>query len=105
MTPRGELVRSYSEKVIADWLFRMGIRYIYERPVFDLRGRRVAVPDFYLPDFGVCVEYWGLVGKDRGYEELMALKTKRYLRSGSGGCPSTPATYATSALRSGPDPS
>ena len=82
MTLRGEVVRSYSEKVIADWLFRRGIRYAYERPVFDSRGRRVGVPDFYLPDFGVYVEYWGLVGRDRGYEDRMARKIERYLRSG-----------------------
>ena len=48
MTLRGEVVRSYSEKVIADWLFRREIRYAYEQPVFDPRGRRVGVPDFYL---------------------------------------------------------
>ena len=82
MTLRGEVVRSYSEKVIADWLFRRGIRYAYEQPVFDPRGRRVGVPDFYLPGYGVYVEYWGLVGADRGYENRMALKTERYLRNG-----------------------
>lgn len=82
MTLRGEVVRSRSEKVIADWLFRRGIRYAYERPVFDPRGHRVGVPDFYLPDFGVYVEYWGLVGADRGYEKRMALKIERYLRNG-----------------------
>ena len=66
MTPRGEVVRSRSEKVSADWLFRRGIRYAHEQPVFDPRGRRVGVPDFYLPDFGVYAEYWGLVGADSG---------------------------------------
>ena len=82
VTLRGEVVRSYSEKVIADWLFRRGIRYAYEQPVFDPRGRRVGVPDFYLPDYGVYVEYWGLVGADRGYERRMARKIERYLRNG-----------------------
>ena len=82
MTLGGEVVRSHSEKVIADWLFMRGIRYAYERPVFDSRGRRVGVPDFYLPDFGVYVEYWGLVGADRGYMRRMALKMERYRRNG-----------------------
>ena len=82
MTLRGEEVRSKAEKVIADWLFRRGIRYAYEQPVFDPRGRRVGVPDFYLSDYGVYVEYWGLVGADRGYERRMALKTEGYLRNG-----------------------
>jgi hypothetical protein len=82
VTLRGEVVRSHSEKVIADWFFRRGIRYAYERPVFDPRGHRVGVPDFYLPDYGVYVEYWGLVGADRGYDKRMARKTERYLRNG-----------------------
>ena len=81
-TLKGELVRSYSEKVIADWLFTRGIRYVYEHPVFDSRGRRVGVPDFYLPDFRVYLEYWGLVGADKGYEKHMARKMERYLRNG-----------------------
>ena len=75
-------MRSHSEKVIADWLFRKGIRYVYEHPVFDSRGRRVGVPDFYLPDFRVYLEYWGLVGADKGYEKHMARKMERYLRNG-----------------------
>ena len=82
MTLRGEVVRSRSEKVIADWLFRRGIRYAYERSVFDSSGHRMGVPDFYLPDFGVYVEYWGLVGADRGYERRMTRKIERYLRNG-----------------------
>ena len=82
VTLKGEVVRSGAEKRIADWMFRHGVRYEYERPVFDPRGFCVGVPDFYLPDYGVFVEYWGLAGKDRGYEERMALKIERYLRSG-----------------------
>ena len=82
LTLRGEVVRSNSEKVIADWLFRRGIRYAYEQPIFDPRGRRVGVPDFYLPDYGLYVEYWGLVGTDRGYERRMERKKERYLRNG-----------------------
>ncbi len=82
VTLKGEAVRSVAEKRIADWLFRHGVRYEYERPIFDPWGSCVGVPDFYLPDFGVYVEYWGLVGIDRGYEKRMALKIKRYLRNG-----------------------
>ena len=82
VTLKGEAVRSGAEKRIADWLFRHSVRYEYERPVFDPRGSCVGVPDFYLPDHGVFVEYWGLAGKDRGYEDRMARKTERYLRNG-----------------------
>ena len=55
VTLRGELVRSYSEKVIADWLFRRGIRYFYERPVVDRHGFVIGKPDIYLPKFGMFV--------------------------------------------------
>ena len=82
VTLRGELVRSRSEKAIADWFYRNGVRYVYEYPAFDSRGRRVGVPDFYLPDFDVYVEYWGLAGADRGYDKRMARKTERYFRNG-----------------------
>ena len=82
VTLKGEAVRSGAEKRIADWLFQHGVRYVYEQPVFDSRGSCVGVPDCYLPDYGVYVEYWGLVGADRGYEKRMALKIERYLRNG-----------------------
>ena len=78
VTLKGEAVRSGAEKRIADWLFQHGVRYEYERPVFDPRGSCVGVPDFYLPDFGVYVEYWGLVGVGMGYEERMFRKMKLY---------------------------
>lgn len=42
----------------------------------------MGVPDFYLPDFGVYVEYWGLVGADRGYEKRMARKMELYWGNG-----------------------
>ena len=84
MTLRGEVVRSRSEKVIADWFSANGIRYAYEYPAFDRRGSVIGRPDFYLPDYSVYVEYWGLVGVDRGYEKRMARKTERYLRNGVG---------------------
>ena len=82
VTLRGEEVRSKAEKVIADWLYQHGVRYSYEHPAFDAWGSCVGVPDFYLPDFGVYVEYWGLVGADRGYARKMERKKERYLRSG-----------------------
>ncbi len=82
MTLRGEVVRSYSEKVIADWLFRRGIRYVYEYPAFDRRGSVISRPDFYLPDYGVHVEYWGLAGTERKYDKTMMWKASQYRRNG-----------------------
>ena len=82
VTLKGEAVRSGAEKRIADWLFQHGMRYEYERPVFDPRGSCVGVPDFYLPDYGVYIEYWGLVGTDRDYERTMRWKLGLYRRIG-----------------------
>ena len=82
VTLRGELVRSYSEKVIADWFYRNGIRYAYEHPAFDRRGSVISRPDFYLPDYAVYVEYWGLAGTGKGYDRTMMWKTEQYQRNG-----------------------
>lgn len=46
-TERGELVRSKSEKILADKLFKMGVPYFYELPL-KLKGYGKVVPDFTL---------------------------------------------------------
>ena len=51
---KGEWVKSRAEKLIADYFFRNGIAYQYEKSRVGLK------PDFYLTEFGIYVEYWGL---------------------------------------------
>ena len=82
VTLKGEVVRSYSEKVIADWFYRNGVRYAYEYPAFDRRGSVISRPDFYLPDYGVYVEYWGLAGVSLRYDTMTTWKSERYRRNG-----------------------
>ena len=82
VTLRGEVVRSHSEKVIADWFTKNGIRYAYEYPAFDRRGSVISRPDFYLPDYGVYVEYWGLAGARKEYDRTMKWKAAQYRVSG-----------------------
>jgi len=82
VTLRGEVVRSHSEKVIADWLSRNGIRYTYEYPAFDRKGSMISRPDFYLPDYDVYVEYWGLAGTSWRYDRRMNWKMAEYHRNG-----------------------
>ena len=67
VTQKGEEVRSFAEKRIADYFTRNNINYVYEKGTI-VSGRRgwklrfhVRSPDFYLPDYDVYVEYWGLV--------------------------------------------
>lgn len=47
LTDKGEKVRSKSEKIIADYLFRKGIAYKYECPLY-LKGIGTIYPDFTL---------------------------------------------------------
>ena len=78
-TDNGEVVRSFSEKRIADYFKKNNIRYVYERsPDYAIRN-----PDFYLPDYDVYVEYWGLLNADdswtrENYERNMRRKMAIY---------------------------
>ena len=72
ITAKGEEVKSIAERRIADYFERNNINYVYEQsPVYysNFKARtQIAVPDFYLPDYGVYVEYWGLVNADDYWE-------------------------------------
>jgi len=70
ITERGEEVRSIGERKIADYFARNDINYVYEKVAkgkglfFDYD---ISSPDFYLPDYDVYVEYWGLVDADDNF--------------------------------------
>ena len=74
ITDQGETVRSYGEKQISDFFACNNIQYKYEPEM-----RRVfARPDFYLPEYDVYVEYWGLVNAgDPRVKEQYIKKMKR----------------------------
>ncbi|HUK79275.1 MAG TPA: hypothetical protein VLU91_01255 [Nitrososphaerales archaeon] len=80
-TRRGEQVKSKAEKQIADYFADNGIRYLYEwkaQTNFLIFKQTFAHPDFYLPDYNVYVEYWGLVGASKEYERIMKWKMAQY---------------------------
>lgn len=63
----GETVRSFEELEIANWLFLNGIRYEYEKvydhpipPESGPRKHRAYKPDFYLPDYDIWLEHFGV---------------------------------------------
>jgi len=62
-TLQGELVRSFEECEIANWLYLNGIAYEYE-PVYEHEipenGRRAYTPDFRLTESGVYIEHFGV---------------------------------------------
>jgi DNA helicase-4 len=83
----GQNVKSKGEKVIADFLFQNNIRYKYEKPArirtWFFFSKKIGTPDFYLPDYDVYVEYWGMINaEDRDtrhrYRHRMWRKISRY---------------------------
>lgn len=70
-TDRGEQVRSKSEKIIADKLYRMNIPYCYECPLF-LKGYGVVYPDFKVLNVRTRKSYY--------WEHLGMMKKEDYLR-------------------------
>ncbi len=88
MTITGIPVKSKGEKIIADYLTRNQIRYEYEREArggWFIFSKKIGLPDFYLPDYDVYVEYWGMLdvenSLDRGrYEKSMRWKMAQYHR-------------------------
>jgi len=83
-TLHGEQVKSRAEKQIADYFATSGIRYAYEwgaQTNAIIFKRTFAHPDFYLPDYNVYVEYWGLLGASKEYERIMKWKMAQYHRN------------------------
>ncbi len=59
----GRKVRSKSEKIISDFLFKYGIRTIYEKAVYYYPNENETItlhPDFYLPDHDCYIEHNGV---------------------------------------------
>ncbi len=87
VTLTGQPVRSKGERIIGDYLTRHNIVYQYEAEAtsndwFIFRSR-ISRPDFYLPQYNLYVEYWGLVDSfDRGtrdsYVRSMRWKMAQY---------------------------
>ncbi len=80
-TIRGETVRSIEELVIANFLFLNGITYIYEHKYphdTNDRYRKTYKPDFYLPDYNIYIEHFGVNGDFRA-PWLSEIEEKKYL--------------------------
>ena len=58
-TTDGVAVQSRGELIIADYLVREGIRYIYDER-YRISGADLVRPDFYLPEFDLYIEYAGM---------------------------------------------
>nr|WP_082708682.1 UvrD-helicase domain-containing protein [Marinobacterium profundum] len=81
-TFKGEAVKSYEECLIANWLFRMGVGYVYEDIYHEAQTKspdfRTYQPDFYLPDYGIYIEHFGI---DRQGNTAPYIDREQYLAS------------------------
>lgn len=79
ITLQEETVKSYQELLIANFFTLNGIRYLYEEP-YEIRTwtteRRQYKPDFYLPDYGIYIEHFGI---DRQGNTAPYIDNNKYL--------------------------
>ena len=75
----GTWVQSVGERLIAEILAAEKIRYRYDERFRILDGYAIR-PDFYLPEFDVYIEYWGMTTAD--YKIGMLKKQQLYQQQG-----------------------
>src|SRR6266581_6282862 len=87
VTLTGQQVRSRGEKIIADYLTYHGVAYYYEAQAMSndwfIFKQKISRPDFFLPQYNLFVEYWGLVdspdsGTRNDYVRTMRWKMAQY---------------------------
>ena len=74
-TTDGKLVQSDGERIIANFLHSSKITYRYDERIRIIEGYAIR-PDFYLPEFDLYIEYWGMDTID--YKIGMLMKRKLY---------------------------
>ena len=74
----GERVKSVEELMIANLLFLNGVNYEYEKPY--PHGDHMYRPDFYLPDYDIWLEHFG-INKHGRAKWLSEFQEKQYLKS------------------------
>ena len=77
----GVYVRSLSELLIANWLYANRIVFEYEREVFFPSCQKYAHSDFYLSDYDLYVEFWGMES-DEQYRAYKQWKELLYAENG-----------------------
>jgi len=81
MTMQKEYVKSAEELVIANFLLLNGIKYEYEKP-YEIptatAEKRQYLPDFYLTDYGIYIEHYG-INKEGKTPQYSSAVSKKYL--------------------------
>ncbi len=76
----GSVVQSDGERVIAEELAAMGVAFRYDNRFRIVKGYAIR-PDFYLPEFDLYLEYWGMED-NLDYQIGMLEKKKLYQQAG-----------------------
>ncbi len=76
----GTLVQSRGEQIITDELNFLGLEYRYDNRFRIIKGYAIR-PDFYLPEFDLYIEYWGME-ENLDYRIGMLEKKKLYQQAG-----------------------
>lgn len=76
----GSLVQSDGERIIAEWLSEHQIAFRYDNRFRIIKGYAIR-PDFYLPEFDLYIEYWGMED-NLDYQIGMLEKKKLYQQAG-----------------------
>jgi hypothetical protein len=88
--------KSSGERRIAYFLDKHSIRYQYESGVLvNSMGEkpRIWYPDFYLPEFGAYIEYYGMAG-EKNYDKGIKAKQSVYSKMGMAVIPVYPWMFA-----------
>ncbi len=76
----GTVVQSDGERIIAEELSALGIAYRYDNRFRIVQGYAIR-PDFYLPEYDLYIEYWGMED-NLDYRIGMLEKQKLYQQAG-----------------------
>lgn len=83
ITLKNEYVKSKEELIIANFLFLHGIRYEYEK-TYPYKSedvtRKAYHPDFYLPDYDIYLEHFGIT-EDNKCPWLSKIEEQKYIDS------------------------
>ena len=88
-------LKSEGERRIADFLESNSIKYHYEPGLLineTPQKPRLWYPDYYLPEFGAYIEYYGLVGR-QNYDQGIKRKETLYSKAGLEVIPVYPWTF------------
>src|SRR5271170_5252934 len=80
-TQLGVKVRSRAEKRIGEYFEQNCIRYEYEPTIESgiwIFAQKVSRPDFYLTDYDIYVEYWGMINVKDDRKRAQYVRSMNY---------------------------